>query len=294
MRMARFSLDGVLVLLLLQGTALAAGTGTGSVAIMSFETRGVSGALAPVINEAVVQEVRSSHAFEKVASQKDVEVLVGVEVMKQFNNCDSNNCMAELAGALNADYVIVGSISRVGASLVLNARLLAVKTSRLLSSVQRRVGAESEDAALDAVRPAIAQLLTEAGLTHDLKAVASGTPVAPTAPVQGATTASPAALPEESSHPIPRAVFYGIAAGGALPAVLGLFVWVGFGVAASIAGILLSTGAEAIVASSGRIKINRGDIIGIGGWAVGFAPFALGALLGAAVCATALIAARVL
>ena len=51
--------------------------------------------------------------------------MLGIERQKQLVGCgeDSSSCMAELSGALNARYVLGGSVSRFGDALQLNLPL---------------------------------------------------------------------------------------------------------------------------------------------------------------------------
>jgi hypothetical protein len=70
-----------------------------------------------------------------VLTNKDLEQALGVEAQKKALGCDDDGCLAEIAGALGADYVALGSVGVLGEVRVFNLSLYDAKNAR---SVSRR------------------------------------------------------------------------------------------------------------------------------------------------------------
>lgn len=65
----------------------------------------------------------------EVIAQKNVEKLMGIEAQKQLAGCegDENACLAELAGAFNAEIVAAPQAGKIGATTVFTLQLLDTK-----------------------------------------------------------------------------------------------------------------------------------------------------------------------
>jgi len=68
---------------------------------------GLDAAMGSALSEAVAQEVASRGVFQVVSSH-EVTQLIGIERQKQLMGCpdDAQSCLSELAGALNARFVL--------------------------------------------------------------------------------------------------------------------------------------------------------------------------------------------
>jgi hypothetical protein len=69
----------------------------------------------------------------QVLTSRDIETTLGLEAKKQALGCDDDGCLAELAGALGADYVAYGSVGLLGEVHVFNLSLYDSKNTRSLS-----------------------------------------------------------------------------------------------------------------------------------------------------------------
>jgi hypothetical protein len=87
----------------------------------------------------------------RVVSPSEIGAVLGVERQKQLLGCtdDSSTCLTELAGALGADAVIVGSIARFGESYQLDVKVVSSKDASVLASHSVRIA--GDDAMLDAL-----------------------------------------------------------------------------------------------------------------------------------------------
>jgi len=210
------------VFLVTVGPARAAGGP--SVAVLNLEGKGdLPKDTADLLTDHLVTAVRDSKAFARVSSARDVEAAMGMEQQKQMMNCASDSCLAEIAGALNVDFVLTGSVGRLGKEVLLNLRLVTVRSGQSTASVSARVG-DSESGLLDALPRAVDALLRDAGLKQG-----NVPPAVVSSPPKPAPVAQPPAdaRPGQARNPMWLAAA-GVSVGGAVgAAVLGLALGVG-------------------------------------------------------------------
>lgn len=66
----------------------------------------------------------------KAISKQDIEQMLALEAMKESVGCSDVACLAEIGGALGADYMVTGSLIRVEQTYMLQLQLLNIRTSR--------------------------------------------------------------------------------------------------------------------------------------------------------------------
>src|SRR5690349_9579681 len=67
----------------------------------------------------------------KAISKQDIEQMLRLEQMKDAVGCGDVSCLAEIGGALGADYLVSGSLVDVGSGMYMTQlQLLNIKTSR--------------------------------------------------------------------------------------------------------------------------------------------------------------------
>lgn len=144
---------------------MAAGPSTGdaapgfSLAVMGFKSEGgISEATAGALTDIFTQRMRDSTIFTRVTSARELETVLGLEARRQSMNCDSDSCLAELAGALGVDYVAQSLVGKVGDSFVLTLRIIDRRNGSAISSVTQTVTG-GEQAILAAMDPACIQLI---------------------------------------------------------------------------------------------------------------------------------------
>ena len=150
----------------LQATASAQVKTGPSVAVFALMPKsGFNREMADVLGDVIVQEVRNSRVFSRAISSKELETLIGFEQQKQLMNCSETGCLAEISGQLGVDLVLTGNIGRVGRLAVINLQLLEVKRGASVASVSKTVCADREELILQALRPAVQQMLLDAQFT---------------------------------------------------------------------------------------------------------------------------------
>ena len=77
----------------------------------------------------------SRQASVDVISPGDVQRLAELESDKQALGCVDNSCLAELAGALGARYVIFGDVGQLGTTYIMNLNLFDNQTASAVNRV---------------------------------------------------------------------------------------------------------------------------------------------------------------
>lgn len=218
--------------LLLGALPAAAQTGP-SVAVLNLAPeKGVDESTARVLSESTVDAVRRTKVFSRVVSSKELETILGVEMQKQLMNCSASSCMAELAGALGVDFLLSGTVAKLGTTYVFNARLLNARTGVAAASISQRMRGGTEEGLLEAVEPLVQRLLSEAGFTP--ATIASAAPAATSTTTPPSATPAAAADAQEGSSKRPILLAGG--AGALVAAAVGAVAALGMG---AVAGLVL-------------------------------------------------------
>jgi hypothetical protein len=103
-------------------------------------TAGVSEQSAQSISDNVQTELSTLAVFQ-VVSQTDLAAALGVERQKQLLGCsdEASSCLMEIAGALNADRLVRGDVSRLDETIILNLSLVDLSNGRQIARVGRQV-----------------------------------------------------------------------------------------------------------------------------------------------------------
>ncbi len=140
-----------------------------------------------------------------VLSPADIQAQLGFDKTKQLMGCTDGSCVAELAGALGVDFLISGSLAKVGSSIAFEASLIDTAKCSVIRRYSNRIKGGSDEEFLDEADRAAAGLFpTGSTLPGEVAdpTVAAGPPPA-TAPIPTATptgvavAAAPAAPPTE-------------------------------------------------------------------------------------------------
>jgi TolB-like protein len=163
-----------------------------SIAVMTFEPRGgVTADTAELLTDNVVAHVRRLGRYTRTVTSKELEASLGLEQQKQLMQCSSEGCIAELGGALDVTHMLTGTVGRLGSEYLLNLRLVVARTGVGAGSVSQRVAGTTEEPLLNAVEPAVTELLRQAGHLRPEAVVPAPQPAPPsTAAVGDASTAS--------------------------------------------------------------------------------------------------------
>lgn len=178
---------------------------------------GVKEGAARVLTESIVDHLRSQRVFERVVTYREIETTLGLEQQKQLMNCTAVSCIAEVTGALGVDYLLMGSVARLGDDFVISARILRAKDAEAVASDTVRQAASNDAILLDAA----------AQLSQHILAALNAEP-APAVPSPTADVTEPAAQPSGGGPLVPALAAGGtLVAMGVLTAPLVLTLWAG-------------------------------------------------------------------
>lgn len=149
---------GTLLIVLLAGAAPEAKL---KLAAPGLQAVNVPADVAVFCNDHLSQEL-GRHGL-RVISPSEVSALLGMERQRQLLGCgDQGSCLAELAGALGADGVVVGNLGRFGQSYQLDLKIVSTTNGALLASHSVRI--KGDDEMLDAMAAAAVSLASQLGL----------------------------------------------------------------------------------------------------------------------------------
>jgi hypothetical protein len=228
------------VLAALLALALAAPPRVAVVPLASGE--GVPGKTAEALTESVTAEVRRRSGGQ-VISQREITTLLSLEQQKAMLGCQNDACFAELGGALGAERVVSGELSRLGESWLFHLKLLDAGKAQVVATSDRRLRGGTIDDVLDALPAMVGELFPRPQASAPPPAPGREAPpaaapaqprpgegpavtpavvrIAPGAPLEGRSRAEAPTLAEPGPLPPPTAPMPGRApARAVLPAFL--------------------------------------------------------------------------
>jgi hypothetical protein len=127
-----------------------------TVLIMDLKPRNTDKDTAQIITDLVASALAKSRPDIAVLTRSDVQQAIDLEMQKQAAGCDDDSCLAEIAGALGARFVIFGSAGSLGKLRLVN---LSVYDSVKATSVARKdVQADSLEALPPLINTAVEEL----------------------------------------------------------------------------------------------------------------------------------------
>ncbi len=131
-----------------------------SAALMNLVAlEGVRASTAELLTSNLVAHLRGTNHFSRVVTNAEIQSLLGLEQQQQLLNCDTSSCMAELAGAMGVDYVVRGTIGRLGQTWTVNISMLNTNSGLAERTVLRTVPGSDEAALLPVMKEVADQLV---------------------------------------------------------------------------------------------------------------------------------------
>jgi TolB-like protein len=163
------------------------------VAVMEMRPLGTEAVKAELLSEVALTEASRVAGLE-VIGRSDIAAMVGFEKQKQMLGCaDDAGCLAEIGGALGVDYVLLGSLGRLGNLYRVDLKLVDARKARVLARTGDSVTGE-EEKLVATVQKAVRELVGP--LAERPPAAASAATLA-----QGPATVSTTARPAPRTSP---------------------------------------------------------------------------------------------
>jgi hypothetical protein len=172
---------------------------------------GVPPSTAAAVTESLVAEVRRQSGAE-VITQREIASILSLENQKTMLGCSSDECMAELGGALGADRLVAADLAKLGESFLLHVRVVEVKKVRVSAQSDRRLRGGTIDDVLDVLPAVVAELFPAMPGAQPAVATPSGPP-----PAAAAATAVSVPVPDVPAAATGSAAAPPAATGGASP-----------------------------------------------------------------------------
>src|SRR5512141_130322 len=118
---------------------------------------GIQEKTAAALWEAVLGEVRKRPNVS-VLSKAEIQSVLTLERQQQLTGCTNDTCAAEFGYALGVDQMLLGSVSKLGASWLMHISLVDVKKVATAAQADRRLKDKSIDDLLDAIPQMVAEL----------------------------------------------------------------------------------------------------------------------------------------
>jgi hypothetical protein len=131
------------------------------IAVTDLELGGVDERAGRIVSDTLVAEMRKLQRAS-VISFDEVRAMLDLEAEKASMGCDEeSSCLAEIADALGADALIVGSVSKVGDEVLVALKRIDQAEARAAQTVTERLPADAPVELLLAIGPAVEKLFPE-------------------------------------------------------------------------------------------------------------------------------------
>ena len=97
-----------------------------SVAVLDFEANGIPDYEAETLTERLRSEIANTKAF-RITDRKLLDKIINEQALQQ-SGCTTDECAAEVGQLLGAQYMISGSIGKLGQTFTVDAKLVSVTT----------------------------------------------------------------------------------------------------------------------------------------------------------------------
>lgn len=104
------------------------------VAIFNLQVSGQGDDVEKSLMATLTQAVASVEGYQ-VISRDEIANMLDAEAQKQMLGCDDSGCLAEIAGALDVDLLITGSVTPLDKAIVLNLQLINQRYANVMNRV---------------------------------------------------------------------------------------------------------------------------------------------------------------
>lgn len=134
------------------------------IAVYDLSVTGVDDKVASVVNEFLLEELRKLQRTS-VIGYSEIRTLIDLEADRQALGCDSEeSCLAEVADALGSDFLITGTLARVGTEHVFGLKVIDQKEAKAGRTFNKVVSAGDGTEFLAEIGPAVETLFPEVPL----------------------------------------------------------------------------------------------------------------------------------
>ena len=133
------------------------------VAVYDLEVAEIDPKVQRVVTDSVIIELRKLQNVN-VVGMAEIQAMLDHESEKAIMGCADESCLADIAGALGVDVLVIGSMAKVGDEHVLALRRVDQRAAEVAGTYQKRLAAGDGEEFLAAVGPAVEALFPEVPL----------------------------------------------------------------------------------------------------------------------------------
>jgi hypothetical protein len=104
------------------------------VAVFDLRTSGLDDSARASLMAVLTKAVAATPWLD-VVSRDEIATMLDAEAQKQLLGCDDTGCLAEIAGALDVDLLVAGSVTRLGEGLVVTLQLINQRFANVMNRV---------------------------------------------------------------------------------------------------------------------------------------------------------------
>ncbi len=114
------------------------------VAVMQLgASANIEAGLTDALTQIVPETLEGLGVFKAISTQ-EIKQMLAFESQKQLLGCDEVSCLAEIGGALGADFLVTGQISLVGDAYILQLQLANIAMAKIEARVSREYSGDTK------------------------------------------------------------------------------------------------------------------------------------------------------
>ncbi|MEW5847637.1 MAG: hypothetical protein AB2A00_02445 [Myxococcota bacterium] len=138
------------------------------IAVNDLTPDGVSPRVARIVTESLVSEIRKLRHVV-VIGMSELKAILDLEAQKQLAGCSQDACLADIAGLLGVDGLVVGRLGRLSNGHTFTVRRIDEREGTVVAAVDLRLKAGNGEEFLSSVGPAVEKLFPELPLKPGLR-----------------------------------------------------------------------------------------------------------------------------
>jgi len=107
-----------------------------SIAIADFKLNGVDSSQGAALIDALAAELKSTGRF-RVMERSQMDKILQEQGFQESCVCDNSNCAIQVGQLLSIDEMVIGSLSQVGSTVAINARVVDVGSGEVSVALNR-------------------------------------------------------------------------------------------------------------------------------------------------------------
>ncbi|MCP4501041.1 MAG: hypothetical protein GY822_13865 [Deltaproteobacteria bacterium] len=133
------------------------------IAMQDFALEGVDPRVGLLVQNALLVEMRKLGQVS-VVSLEEVRAMLEMEAQKDELGCVDESCLVEIASALGADVMLIGTLAKVGDEHLFGLKRISQDEARVVGQVNKRLVAEDGEEFLATIGPAVKTLFPDRDL----------------------------------------------------------------------------------------------------------------------------------